>query len=66
MSSSEWQGAQDLVKSDVPFYALIMAAMMRARGQELEGLNDAFPGVAVEVDDRRPKVVGDTIEYGRP
>ena len=52
MSLHEYRAARDLVEQDVPFYALIMAAIMRADSGNVVLLRDAFPDTYVEVDGR--------------
>ncbi len=43
MSFHEYQVSQRLEEADVPFYALIMAAMRRADSDNVEKLRAAFP-----------------------
>ncbi len=52
MTRIDYQAAVELKNSDVPFYALIMAAMMRADDLNLSLLSRAWPAVAREVQAR--------------
>lgn len=52
MSLYDFERARELVRSDVPFYALIMAAMMWADTCNAALLRSAFPGVWHEVQAR--------------
>lgn len=52
MSYFDYQASHQLDIDDVPFYALIMAAMRRADTDNLEKLKEAFPETWVELDAR--------------
>lgn len=52
MSLHEYQIAIKLRNQDVPFYALIMAAMLRADTKNLSALQLHFPEVFDELDER--------------
>ena len=48
----DYQLSQELAAQDVPFYALIMAAMRRADSDNLYMLRQAWPGVYDELRER--------------
>lgn len=52
MSVHEYRAAQKLATDDVPFYALIMAAMRRADSENLARLRAVFPETYAEVEAR--------------
>lgn len=52
MSLYDWQRALALKNTDEPFYALIMAAMLKASGENMLLLRGAYPEVADEVQRR--------------
>lgn len=52
MSLYDYRAAQEIVKADPPFYALIMAAMRKADTHNLARLRDAFPYTYREVEAR--------------
>jgi len=49
VSLFDYQASQELAAQDVPFYALIMAAMRRADSDNIELLREAWPGVWSEL-----------------
>lgn len=52
MSHFDYQHALNLKNADTPFYALIMAAMMRADLTNLDQLRRAYPAVYEELRQR--------------
>lgn len=52
MSLYDYRAAQEIVKTDPPFYALIMAAMRKADTFNLAKLRAAFPDTYAEVEAR--------------
>lgn len=52
MSLYDYQISKNLDQSDVPFYALIMAAMRRADTDNLKRLRAMWPDVWNELDER--------------
>lgn len=48
-SDHSWQRAVELYRNDEPFYALIMAAMLRADTDNTTALRTAFPQLYREV-----------------
>jgi hypothetical protein len=52
MSLHEYQYAIELDKADAPFYGLIMAAMLRADGDNIVALRSIFPETYQELDMR--------------
>ena len=52
MSLYDYRESQALAAQDVPFYALIMAAMRRADTDNLVRLRNAFPDVHDELTNR--------------
>ncbi|MCT7372738.1 hypothetical protein [Mycolicibacterium llatzerense] len=52
MSYFDYSAARDLVAQDVPFNALIMAAMQRADSTNAAMLRSMYPAVWAEVDAR--------------
>lgn len=52
MSLYDYRQAQKLVHEDVPFYALIQAAMMKADSHNSARLNAAWPEIRREVEAR--------------
>jgi hypothetical protein len=52
MSLYDWTKAVELRKNDVPFYALLMAAVLRADDLNLAKLNIMFPAMVTEVQAR--------------
>lgn len=52
MSRHEYLAARELTGQDLPFYALIMAAMRQADTPNLERLKVAFPWVWAELSAR--------------
>lgn len=51
MSLYDYQASRR-ISGDVPFYALIMAAMRQADTANYAALRAAFPQIAAELDDR--------------
>ena len=52
MSLHGYPIAVRLAREDIPFYALIMAAMLRADSDNIEKLKAAFPDTHAELDVR--------------
>ncbi len=52
MSLYDYRAAQEIVKADPPFYALIMAAMRKADTVNMAKLRAAFPDTYREVEAR--------------
>ena len=52
MSLFDYRASQQLAADDVPFYALIMGAMRRADTRNLELLQNAWPMVWQELQER--------------
>lgn len=52
MSLYDYRAAQEIVKADPPFYALIMAAMRKADTWNMAKLRTAFPDTYAEVEAR--------------
>lgn len=52
VSLYDYRVAQELVKQDIPFYALIMAAMRKADSTNAALLRNAFPEVWDETQQR--------------
>lgn len=52
MSLYDYRAAQEIVKADPPFYALIMAAMCKADTVNLAKLRASFPETYREVEAR--------------
>ena len=52
MSYYDYKAGQELAQKDAPFYALIMAAMMRADSSNIVRLMSAFPQVYDELQAR--------------
>ncbi len=52
MSFYDYEKARELVAADVPFYALIMAAMQRADTTNAAMLRTMYPAVWAEVEAR--------------
>jgi len=52
MSHHDYRASQEISAADLPFYALIMAAMRQADTANLILLQDAFPEVWAELDAR--------------
>ena len=52
MSLYDYRAAQEIVKADPPFYALIMAAMRKADTWNMAKLRTAFPDTYREVEAR--------------
>lgn len=52
MSLYDWKTAKELRDQDVPFYALIMAAMLKADTRNADLLVRAFPDTAAELERR--------------
>lgn len=52
MSLYDFERARELVRSDPPFCALVMAAMMRAGTFNTALLQAAYPGVWAEINAR--------------
>lgn len=52
MSRHEYEASKSLSKSDPPFYALIMAAMLKADSQNIILLRAAWPEVWEELEAR--------------
>lgn len=52
MSHYDYKVSQELAADDVPFYALVMAAMRRADTNNAERLQQAFPRVWAELQGR--------------
>lgn len=48
----DYNAAKEIVAQDIPFYAVIMAAMMRADTSNMQKLTTAFPGVELELGAR--------------
>lgn len=49
MSLFNYEVSRELERQDIPFYALIMAAVRRADTDNLHALERAFPDVVAEV-----------------
>ena len=52
MSYFDYEMSKRIAAHDYPFYALVMAAMRQADTDNLERLQDAFPGVWLELQHR--------------
>lgn len=52
MSLYDYEQSRKLFESDVPFYALVMAAMRRADTDNIERLRTAFPELWHELNAR--------------
>lgn len=52
MSLFDYRKAQELAKADIPFYALIMAAMRKADSTNLAMLRSMYPEIYREVEAR--------------
>lgn len=52
MSLYDWTKALELEKKDVPFYGLLMAAVLRADDLNLAKLNVMWPEICSEVQAR--------------
>lgn len=52
MSLYDYRAAMKLRDEDVPFYALIMAAMLKADSDNIERLRRAYPEIWAEVEKR--------------
>ena len=52
MSLYDFKKAVELSRADVPFYALIMAAMLRADSTNIEKLKETWPEIADETQKR--------------
>ena len=52
MSLYDYKAAEEMRLKDPPFYALIMAAMVRADSNNIVKLQDAFPEVWRELEQR--------------
>jgi len=52
MSGYDYEVSRDLARSDLPFAALIMTAMRQADTRNLALLQEAFPELWRELDDR--------------
>lgn len=52
MSQYDYHAARELLVTDVPFYALIMAAMRKADTINTERLRSAFPETWAELEAR--------------
>lgn len=60
MSRYSYMASRDVLKSDPPFYALIMAAMRKADTGNLAKLRSVFPEVAEELETRYRSIGGFT------
>ncbi len=52
MSLYDYRRAIELYRADVPFYSLVMAAMLQADTDNADTLRRAFPGVHDELEAR--------------
>ena len=52
MSLHEYNAAKELYRADAPFYALIMAAMLKADGNNIDKLRSSWPDIYDELDER--------------
>lgn len=50
LSSYDYSKALELYKQDVPFYALLGAAFLRADTENFNKLTEAFPDVELQLD----------------
>jgi hypothetical protein len=48
----EYNAAKELYSADAPFYALIMAAMLKADDRNIAKLRSAWPDIYYELDER--------------
>lgn len=52
MSLYDYKESQEIASKDYGFYALIMSAMRKADGMNLERLKSVYPAVWVELQNR--------------
>lgn len=58
MSLYDFRKALEIREQDPPFYALIMAAMLKADTINIEKLKTAFPEIHIELDQRYHSKLG--------